>query len=226
MDIVSNGGFVGKVKETLVELILRSFIEVNTHKTKKHIKNQFSKRANKRISWQKSSIAAIIRNIVANSITTDENTEEGKKENLEIAAEEKSEDKEEKQVHGGYGTIKPYVGMSPYVKYADYGKIWGHLGTFRTCRMFEHLDDASNAVLANGESSREMISERTMDMGARNFKFFGNMNINNTAQDYYTITSLVPPVGANIDSKDWEKYVLMMKMSIYQPLIALKFKFA
>ncbi len=226
MDIISNGGFVGKIKETLVELILRNFSEANAHKAKKCIKKQFSKRANKGISGQKSSIAAIIRSIVANSITTDENTEEGKKENLEIAAEQEPEDKEEKVVHGGYGTIKPYAGMSPNVKYTDYNRIWSHLGAFRTYRMFEHLDDASNAVLANGESSREMVSERTMDMAARNFKFFGNMNINNTAQDYYTITSLVPPVGANIDSKDWEKYVLMMKMSIYQPLIALKFKFA
>ncbi len=226
MDIISNGGFVGKIKETLVELILRNFSEANAHKAKKRIKKQFSKRVNKRISGQKSSIATIIQNIVANSITSDEDTSDGKKEKLEIAAEEKLEDKEEKPVHGGYGTIKPYAGISPYVKYADYSKIWGHLGTFRTYKMFEHLDNVNNAVSINGESSREMISERTMDMAARNFKFFGNMNINNTAQDYYTITSLVPPVGANIDSKDWEKYVLMMKMSIYQPLIALKFKFA
>ena len=86
MDVISNGGFVGKIKETLVELILRNFIEVNACKTKRRAKNQFSRRANKRISGQKYSIAAIIQSIVANSITTDENTSEGKKENLEIAA--------------------------------------------------------------------------------------------------------------------------------------------
>jgi len=226
LDIISNGGFVSKAKETLVELILRSFIEVNAHKTKKRVKNQFSKRVNKRISGQKSSIAAIIQNIVANSITTGENTSEGKKENLEIAAEEKSEDKEEKPVHGGYGAIKQYAGMSPYVKYADYGKIWSHLGAFRTYRMFEHLDDASNAVLANGESSREMVSQRTQEMAARNFKYFARTATMEAHTDYYTVTSLVPPVGSGIDSKEWEKYALMMKMSIYQPIIRLNARMA
>ena len=217
---------MGKIKETLAELILRNFIEVNAHKTKKRIKNQFSKRVNKRIPEQKSSIATIIQTIAANSIVNNKDTDEGEKENLEIAAEEKSEDKEEKPVHGGYGTIKPYSGMSPYVKYADYGKIWGHLGAFRTYKMFEHLDEVSNAVLANGESSRAMVSERTIDMGARSFKYFVKTNIDNTTQDFTTITSLVPPVGSGIDSKEWEKYALMMKMSTYQPLIKLRFKFA
>ena len=205
---------MSKVKETLVELILRNFIEVNAHKTKKHIKNQFSKRVNKRISGQKSSIAAIIQNIAANIITTDENASEGKKENLEIAAEEESEDKEEKPVHGGYGTIKQYVGMSPYVKYADYGKIWSHLGTFRTNAYGSAEKTQIQIAIDNGESSREMVSYETMNRAERHFKYF-------VMGDLVGEVGLVPPVGIGINSRDWEKYRLMTLMSIYRPLLKL-----
>ena len=214
MDIISNGGFVGKIKETLAELILRNFIEVNTPKTKKQVKNQFSKRVNKRISGQKSSIAEIVQNIAANSITTDENTSEGKKENLEITAEEKSEDEEEKPVHGGYGTIKPYAGMSPYVKYADYGKIWGHLGAFRANAYGSAEKTQIQIAIDNGESSREMVSYETINKAERHFKYF-------VMGDLAGEVGLVPPVGIGIDSKDWEKYRLMTFMSIYRPLLKL-----
>ncbi len=218
-------GLMGKIKETLVELILRNFSEAIPFKAKRRAKNQVL-RGVQGVFRQKSSIAAIIRNIVANSAVNNENADESKKENLEIAAEEESEDKEEKVVQGGYGTIKPYVGMSPYVKYADYNKIWSHIGAFRTYKMFEHLDDASNAVLANGESSREMVSQRTQEMAARNFKYFARTATMEAHTDYYTVTSLVPPVGSGIDSKEWEKYALMMKMSIYQPIIKLNARMA
>ena len=214
LDIISNGGFVGKIKETLAELILRNFIEVSTHKTKKHVKNQFSKRANKRISGQKSSIAAIIQNIAVNSITADENTSEGKKENLEITAEEKPEDKEEKPVHGGYGTIKAYAGISPGVKYTDYGKIWSHLGTFRTNAYGSAEKTQIQIAMDNGESSREMVSYETMNKAERHFKYF-------VMGDLVGEVGLVPPVGIGIDSKDWEKYRLMTFMSIYRPLLKL-----
>ena len=211
---MSNGGFVGKIKETLVELILRNFIGVNAYKTKRRAKNQFSRRANKRISGQKSSIAAIIQNIAANSITTDENTSEGKKENLEIFAEEKSEDKEEKPVHGGYGTIKQYVGISPYTKYANYDKIWGHLGSFRTNAYGSAEKTQIQIAMDNGESSREMVSYETINKAERHFKYF-------VMGELVGEVGLVPPVGIGIDSKDWEKYRLMTFMSIYRPLLKL-----
>ena len=225
MDIISNGGFVGNAKETLVEVVLRDLVDKG-NKESKGVKARSSKRAPRATPRHKSSIATIITNIILNSLK--ENTDDVEKQSddtLEQTTEE-SENEKENAVHGGYGTIKPYVGMSPYVKYVDYRKIWSHLGTFRTYRMFEHLDDVSNTALANGESSRGMISERTMDMGARTFKYFVKTNINNITQDFMTVTSLVPPLGANVDSKEWEKYTLMMKMSIYQPLIKLRFKFA
>lgn len=205
---------MSKVKETLVELILRNFSEVNVRKAKKRIKKEFSKRANKGISGQKSSIAAIIRNIAANSITTDENTSEVKKENLEIAAEQELEDKEENPVHGGYGTIKPYVGMSPNVKYTDYSKIWSHLGAFRTNAYGSAEETAHKIAMNNGESSREMVSYETINKAERHFKYF-------VMGDLVGEVGLVPPVGIGIDSKDWEKYRLMTFMSIYRPLLKL-----
>ncbi len=214
MDIISNGGFVGKIKETLVDLILRNFREANVRKAKKRVKNQFSKKVNKRISGQKSSIAVIIRNIVANSIINNENTSESKKENLEIAAEEELEDKEEKVVHGGYGTIKPYVGMSPYVKYADYNKIWSHLGAFRTNMYGSAEETAHKIAMSNGESSREMVSYETINKAERHFKYF-------VMGELVGEVGLVPPVGIGIDSRDWEKYRLMTLMSIYRPLLKL-----
>ena len=116
--------------------------------------------------------------------------------------------------------------MSPAVKYTDYGKIWSHLGTFRTYKMFKHLDDVSNAVLANGERSREMISNETQMMAARNFKYFMRTATMEAHGDFMTVVSMVPPVGSRIDSREWEKYLLMMKMSIYQPLLRLNARMA
>jgi hypothetical protein len=42
------------------------------------------------------------------------------------------------------------------------------------------------------------------------------------AGEQLTNIGFVPPVGANVNSKDWEKYRVMSQMSIYQPIIALK----
>jgi len=145
---------------------------------------------------------------------------------LEETAEEEPEEKKEVNINGGYGTISKHYGMSSTVNYVNYDKIWSHLGTFRAYNIFENDKNSNEIAMKNGESSREMISERTLDVGARNFKYVANMNVNNTVQDMMTVTNLVVPFGANISSKDWEKYTLMMKMSVYQPLIALKFKFA
>ena len=117
-------------------------------------------------------------------------------------------------MHGGYGTIKPYVGMSPYVKYADYGKIWGHLGTFRTNASGSAEETVHKIAMNNGESSREMVSYETINKAERHFKYF-------VMGELVGEVGLVPPVGIGIDSKDWEKYRLMTFMSIYRPLLKL-----
>ncbi len=212
---------MGNIKSTLLELVTQNFSEIN--KKRRLNKKNNKKTKTKFIHNSTFSISSVLMN---STIRESKNKEkESKEEDLEETTEEKFDDKKEKVTHGGYGTIKPYSGTSSYVKYADYGKIWGHLGIFRAHNMFENTD-SNEVAMRNGESTREMISERTLDVGAFNFKYVANMNINNTVQDMTTFASLVVPFGANVDSKEWEKYTLMMKMSVYQAIIALKFKFA
>ena len=204
---------MAKIKETLVELILRNFSEANSSKAKRRPKRQIPGGA-QRASGQKPSIAAVIRNIAANSAAANENAGESKNENLEIAAEEKSDEKQEKVVHGGYGTIKHYVGMSPYVKYSDYSKIWGHLGAFRANSYGSDEKTQIQVAIDNGESSREMVSYETINKAEKHFKYF-------VIGELVGEVGLVPPTGLGVSSKDWEKYRLMTFMSIYRPLLKL-----
>lgn len=215
------------IKNTLVELIVKSTIELNLNKKKAgRRKKRDSTQGSNRGSRPNTPIPIGIANIINNSkpIKNKKNKEGKKEQKLEETAEE-AEDAKEKESLGGYGTIKRYSGMSPYVQYANYSKIWSNIGTFKTYNMFGDADDMAINVMKKGESSREMVSQRTQEMAARNFKYFMRSHAN-TVLDAFTVTSLVPPVGSNIDSRDWEKYALMMKMSIYQPILALMYKFA
>lgn len=213
MDIISNGGFVGKVKETLVELVLRNLADKGNNKSK-GVKARSSKRVPRPTLRHKSSITTVIANIILNSLR--ENTDDVEKQDndaLEQTAEEQEKEKEN-TVHGGYGTIKQYAGMSPYVKYADYGKIWSHLGTFRANSYGNAEKTQIQIAMDNGESSREMVSYETMNRAERHFKYF-------VMGDLVGEVGLVPPIGIGISSKDWEKYRLMTFMSIYRPLLKL-----
>lgn len=213
---------MSKINETLIELIVKSIVEL---KERKRSKNRTK---GHKIPNLKNSIAAGIANVVNNNIKLGKNKKrkENKEEsNLEDAADEADVSKE-KARPGGYGTIKPYSGMSPYVQYSDYSKIWSHIGAFKAYSMFGNSEDMTATAMRNGESSREMISERTQTMAARSFKYFARTATMEAHTDYFTVTSLVPPTGANIDSKEWEKYALMMKMSVYQPIIRLNARMA
>ena len=213
MDIISNGGFVGRVKETLVELVLRNLAD-KRNKESKSVKARGSKRAPRATPRHKSSIATITPNIILNSLRENSDDAETQgNDTLEQAAEE-PENEKGNAAHGGYGTIKPYAGMSPYVKYADYGKIWGHLGAFRTNAYVSAEKTQIQIAMDNGESSREMVSYETMNKAERHFKYF-------VMGDLVGEVGLVPPVGIGIDSKEWEKYRLMTFMSIYRPLLKL-----
>jgi len=206
-------------KRTLIELIIKNIVEM---RRKKRTSNKSKNNNIKNKSGY--SISSLLINLKINEAISETKGELGE-ENFEEIIEEESEDKDQKTINGGYGTVKTYSGMSSQVKYADYNKIWSHIGAFRTYNMFDKDSSGDHATL-NGESSRSMVSDETLNMGARQFKYSGNHNINNTVQDMMTITSLVVPPGAGVDSVEWEKYMLMMKMSIYQPILALKFKFA
>ena len=123
--------------------------------------------------------------------------------------------KEDKEIttNGGYGTVSKVYGQAPVVKYVNYDKLFSHLGSFRAKGMYE--DAENSAKTGQGESTREMVSTETADKAAKHFKYF-------VRGEVIGDIGYVPPVGANINSKEWEKYRMMSMMSIYKPIIMLK----
>lgn len=203
LDITSNrGDLVDRVKETLLELVVKNFSE---------IKNKTAK--SKSINNPAFSISAILINSAINE------KKELKEEDLEETTEEEPKDKNKLIVNGGYGTINKNYGMSSVVKYTHYDKIWGHLGKFKTNNMYGDSESPNKIAMNNGESSREMVSMETIDKAAKHSKYF-------QSGDSMGDVGFVPPVGANISSKDWEKYRLMTFMSIYKPLMNLMYSAA
>ena len=191
----------------MTELIVKNFTE---------IKKKINIKKTKNINTQNNnlSISAVLISSEIKKIK-DENKETKSEENLEEAAEDDTENKKKITVNGGYGTVSKHYGISPVVKYTDYNKIWGHLGSFRTYNMYGNNDESPNEIaMQNGESSRQMVSMETIDKAAKHFKYF-------VRGELMGEVGIIPPVGLNINSKDWEKYRLMTLMSIYQPLIKL-----
>ncbi len=123
--------------------------------------------------------------------------------------------KEDKEIttNGGYGTVSKVYSQAPVVKYVNYDKLFSHLGSFRAKGMYE--DTESSTKTGQGESTREMVSTETADKAAKHFKYFVRGEVTGDI-------GFVPPVGANINSKEWEKYRTMSMMSIYKPIIKLK----
>ena len=198
---------MSSINNTLTELIVKNFTE---------IKKKINIKKTKNINTQNNnlSISAVLISSEIKKIK-DENKETKSEENLEEAAEDDTENKKKITVNGGYGTVSKHYGISPVVKYTDYNKIWGHLGSFRTYNMYGNNDESPNEIaMQNGESSRQMVSMETIDKAAKHFKYF-------LRGELMGEVGIIPPVGLNINSKDWEKYRLMTLMSIYQPLIKL-----
>ncbi len=215
---IQRGGFLGNIETILAELAAKNFIAagerggVNTENSRK-----IKRKDNAQNS--KFSISAILINSALKEIKggiKGKSKESASDEGLEEDAEGKIiEDERKIIVNGGYGTINPYAGMSPHIKYTDYNKIWSHLGSFRTYDAQEGAESRNEIALKNGESTREMVSKETIEKAARHFKYF-------ISGDIVSDIGYVPPFGSNIDSKEWEKYRLMTKMSIYLPLLKLK----
>jgi hypothetical protein len=223
LDIISNKlgvAILDNIKDTLMELITKNFLDSNKKRNKtKSIK------ANKKIktssnivkSSPKFSISAFLAANIKEAKTNDKESKETK--DLEEVSEDASKEvkgKKEIKVNGGYGTISKSYGSSQSAKYADYNKLFSHLGTFKTKGMYEEFSDpVSDIVNGKVETTREMVNVETMDKAAKFEKYF-------MAGEQLTNIGFVPPVGANVNSKDWEKYRVMSQMSIYQPIIALK----
>ncbi|MBI2208201.1 hypothetical protein HYU50_01795 [Candidatus Woesearchaeota archaeon] len=196
------------IDNLLIEIIAKNFFEL---KQKKKLK-----RKTDRLSFGLS-----ISNIIINSsikMAKQSKTETVKKEkDFDGNIGEKTWDKNGVIANGGYGTISKHYGISPVVKYLDYNKLFSYLGAFRAKSMYEGLESNSIDWTANNgdESTRQMVGKETMEKAAKHFKYF-------VMGDVIGDIGFVPPFGANVDSKEWEKYRLMTKMSIYQPLLAIK----
>ena len=193
---------------TLIEIITKNFFGAGRKKRPK-------KRAD-RLSFGLS-----ISNLISSSsitIAKQSKIEAVRKEkDFDGDIEEKANDGSSTISNGGYGTISKHYGISPVVKHLDYTKLFSYLGAFRAKGMYEDLayGDMGGAASNGDESTRQMVSKETMEKAAKHFKYF-------VRGDVLGDIGLVPPVGLNIDSGEWEKYRLMGMMSVYRPLLALK----
>ncbi len=211
MDVISNrGGFLENIKGTLIELITRNFVEISK-KRRANKKNSKSAKSGNRLVNSPNSISSII---ISPEIRKIKNKSEKKPraENLEETTEE-SEDKPEIAANGGYGTVSRHYGMSPVDSYVKYDQVWKHIGTFRSQSMYENLMEGFFSQSEN-KSSGILVDNKVIEKAERHFKYF-------ISGEVIGDVGYVPPVGVNIDSKDWEKYRMMTQMSIYRPLLAL-----
>lgn len=201
-----------------MELIVKDFENINVKKAAARKRRRSIRTSSKTSSSHPSSISAIISNILASSAANED--EPDKKGNQELGEEtleqsaEGLEDKKQKVVHGGYGAIIHYSGMSPDAKYTDYGRIWGHLGSFKSYNMHHNTESPNEIAMRNGESAMEMVGMETIEKAAKHFKYF-------VRGEVLGDIGYVPAFGLGIDSKEWEKYRLMTQISFYRPLLKL-----
>lgn len=118
--------------------------------------------------------------------------------------------KKAKDAVAGYlSKAKDYVDYLKPSK-VDYGKIWSYLKGFTPLKEAEKADYEAPAKEADAaESTREMVSTETIDKALWDMKYLGRS------------FSFIPSGG--VDSKEWEKFLLMLKMSIYRPLLMAKY---
>jgi len=214
LDIISNrGGFLNTIKSTLIELVAKNFVEISKKKRTIMPNRRITKKSNKTILNSGFSISSILISSTIKEITDKNEKKESKEEDLEETTEEDSDDKKKINVNGGYGNIKTYTGMSSYTNYADYGKIWDHVGTFRSQSMYEKPMDGFFSQ-SESKNTGVLVDNKVIEKAERHFKYF-------IPGEVVGDVGYVPPVGINVDSKEWEKYRLMSQMSIYRPLLAL-----
>lgn len=212
--------YLKKSSKTIVDVIRKCVIEFNS-KSKTNKKSKYkTKKSKKDYIATKNSlfVSSVIKLMIDSTVKNLKKENKKSKQKKDISKEYKIlDDKKDIIVNGGYGTISSHYGMSPKVKYVNYDKIFSYLGNFRSNGMYENFDNGNLEMVAKNvtESSREMVSKETMEKAAKHFKYF-------MVGDNLSVVGFVPPFGSGINSKDWEKYRLMTMMSIYQPLLKLK----
>ncbi len=209
LDIISNEvASLGNIETILISLITKNFVGI---KRGKRAKNN-GKNIKRKLQNPKFSISTISINSALKEVKNESKEKKSKEDNLEETTEEESGDKKEIIVNGGYGTISKHYGTSQVTKYVNYEKIWSNIGTFKTQGMYDNL--AGSFSQSENKSTGVLVDNKVIEKAERHFKYF-------VPGDIIGDVGLVPPVGVNINSKDWEKYRTMTQMSIYRPLLAL-----
>jgi hypothetical protein len=185
-------------KRTLKEIVVRNLIDIKRKASK--IRN----RSKPRLSFTSLLI----------SLKVNEAILEAKEEKSEEDLEESGEDEpEEETINGGYGTVIKHYGTTFDVEYVNYDRIWDHVGSFKSQSMYEKPVEG-NSSQSWSKSTGTLVDNEVIEKAERHFKYFVQGEVMGDI-------GYVPPVGANVDSKDWEKYRIMTQMSIYRPLLAL-----
>lgn len=102
------------------------------------------------------------------------------------------------------GQSTPYAGAMPQSQYADYGKIWGHLGKDTVVRMYD--GDFSAGSSSAGTTKQELVSYQTFEKSMKSIKYFTPGGHSSIMLDAFY--GNVPMHG--VDSKEWEKMKLYM----------------
>ena len=152
-------------------------------------------------------VSSIINILIKSAI---EKTKKDKRE--KPAVEDKSykiaKDEKELEINGGYGAVSKSYGMSP-ISYADYGKMFSHLGSFRAKQPYENMADHVGAMNKAAESSSfALVDSETLQKGGWFVKYCAHPG----RFDMYTaLGSLVSPIPG-LNSGEWEKFKLLMMM--------------
>lgn len=161
------------------------------------------------------SMSSIVNILIKNAI------EKSKKEKKEKPAEENKsyrivkDDKD--PFSGGYGTASKNYGISPRASYADYGKMFSHIGTFRAKQPYEDTAEHLSMInKATDSSSFTLVDSETLQKGGWFVKYCAHPG---RFDMYAALGSLVSPIPG-MNSSEWEKFKLLMMID--KPLYALK----
>ena len=107
--------------------------------------------------------------------------------------------------NAGYGTVSKSYGSLIKAAYIDYGKLFSYLGEIKSRNAFEDFDASptqlTNRILDQGNKFY-FVDREVIDTGVRTLKYFIPGEITGEIH--------VVPVGVN--STDWEKFKLWMKI--------------
>ncbi len=201
----------------LVKKVRTDYSKVKLGKTKVKVPKLNIAQKKQKIRVKKSSsqipVSVLINILINNSV-----------ENIKREAKEKSSEQTDKSYSiikdnkdeniGGYGTSsKNYGGIQ--ASYADYEKIFNHVGKFRAYGMYKSFANPDGQT--NAEKGFSMASAETMDKAASHIKYFrlSGREFGVGAGGYDTM-SMVPMGGMDIaEWQEFKMWFLLDKVAYY-----------